>query len=381
MGVAEGNVGLAFGLVIMAGLSTTFGSAFVFCSSYANTRLLAGALGISAGVMLYVSFGEIFSVKAIEGFADGGYSDNAALRLATLCFFSGIVLTFILDAIVHKIGEIQKQKYGAKAPVCAGCDDIKSGELGEITFGKSAASPSAAGLGAAAAVKAAGDNAGSPSAGSLESASPRTRSRAAMMHAASTDALVEMQDDGEVVDVAGVQPQEMTAGADAMVDMAPPQAEAEREALKNMGLLTGLAIGLHNFPEGLATFVAALADSKLGIALALAIAVHNIPEGICVAMPVYYATGSKWKGFFWSFVSGVSEPIGGLFGYLILYGNAMSSIAYGALFGVVGGMMVYISLKELLPTALKYDPEDKIVTNCMFVGMLIMALSLILFAV
>ena len=85
--------------------------------------------------------------------------------------------------------------------------------------------------------------------------------------------------------------------------MAPPQTEAEREALKNMGLLTGLAIGLHNFPEGLATFVAALADSKLGIALALAIAVHNIPEGICVAMPVYYATGSKWKGFFWSFVS------------------------------------------------------------------------------
>ena len=155
----------------------------------------------------------------------------------------------------------------------------------------------------------------------------------------------------------------------------------DKEHLKNMGAMTALAIALHNFPEGLATFVAALADMKLGLALAVAVAVHNIPEGACVAMPVYYATGSKWKGFWWSFVSGVSEPIGGLFGYLVLYGNAMSDVAYGALFGVVGGMMVYISLKELLPTALKYDPHDRYVTNCMFAGMAVMALSLILFQI
>ena len=84
----------------------------------------------------------------------------------------------------------------------------------------------------------------------------------------------------------------------------------DKEHLKNMGAMTALAIALHNFPEGLATFVAALADMKLGLALAVAVAVHNIPEGACVAMPVYYATGSRWKGFWWSFVSGVSEPIG-----------------------------------------------------------------------
>lgn len=77
-----------------------------------------------------------------------------------------------------------------------------------------------------------------------------------------------------------------------------------------MGLLTGLAIGLHNFPEGLATFVATLSNPSLGIALAIAIALHNIPEGVCVSMPVYYATGSKWKAFMWAFLSGVSEPIG-----------------------------------------------------------------------
>jgi len=155
----------------------------------------------------------------------------------------------------------------------------------------------------------------------------------------------------------------------------------DRAALKNMGALTAIAIGIHNFPEGLATFIAALADAKLGGALAIAIAIHNVPEGICVAMPVYYATGSKWKGFWWSFISGVTEPIGGLVGYLILNGNSMSARAYGTLFGIVGGMMVYISLRELVPTALKYDPKDKFVTNCVFAGMLIMAASLLLFKV
>ena len=177
-------------------------------------------------------------------------------------------------------------------------------------------------------------------------------------------------------------PEKMNAFTRVMMDEVIDAIDTpSKKHLKQMGLMTGAAIFLHNFPEGLATFVAALADAKLGVALAVAIAVHNIPEGICVAMPVYYATGSKFKGFMWSFVSGVSEPIGGLVGYLILYGNGMSDRAYGALFAVVGGMMVYISLKELLPTALKYDPHDHYVTNCMFGGMAIMALSLILFQI
>jgi zinc transporter, ZIP family len=107
-----------------------------------------------------------------------------------------------------------------------------------------------------------------------------------------------------------------------------------------MGLLTAIAIGIHNLPEGLATFVAALADPLNGVAIAVAIALHNIPEGVCVAMPVYYATGSRTKGFLWAFLSGLSEPIGGLLGYLVLYGNRMSDLAYGILFCVVAGMMV-----------------------------------------
>jgi zinc transporter ZupT len=113
-----------------------------------------------------------------------------------------------------------------------------------------------------------------------------------------------------------------------------------RFGLQRMGLMTALAIGIHNFPEGLATFVAALADPVNGIAIAFAIALHNIPEGVCVAMPVYYATGSRSKAFFWAFVSGLSEPIGGVVGYLLLYGNRMSNMAYGVLFCLIAGMMV-----------------------------------------
>jgi ZIP family zinc transporter len=113
-----------------------------------------------------------------------------------------------------------------------------------------------------------------------------------------------------------------------------------RFGLQRMGLMTALAIAIHNFPEGLATFVAALADPVNGLAIAFAIALHNIPEGVCVAMPVYYATGSRWKAFLWAFASGISEPIGGVIGYSLLYGSRMSNMAYGVLFCLVAGMMV-----------------------------------------
>jgi len=150
------------------------------------------------------------------------------------------------------------------------------------------------------------------------------------------------------------------------------------EELMRMSLNTALAIGLHNFPEGLATFVATLDDPKVGGVLAVAIAIHNIPEGLCVAMPIYYATGDKWKAFWWALLSGASEPFAGLLGWIIL-SQSFSDTLYGVLFGMVGGMMVVISVRELLPTAHKYDPEDTVVTYSFIIGMLIMAVSLVLF--
>eukprot|EP00656_Telonema_subtile_P024546 TRINITY_DN26754_c0_g1_i1.p1 TRINITY_DN26754_c0_g1~~TRINITY_DN26754_c0_g1_i1.p1 ORF type:complete len:294 (+),score=58.63 TRINITY_DN26754_c0_g1_i1:204-1085(+) len=168
------------------------------------------------------------------------------------------------------------------------------------------------------------------------------------------------------------------------LDEAPPTSQAAadephaQKKLMKMGLKTAVAIGLHNFPEGLATFVATLDDPAVGGALAIAIAIHNIPEGICVAMPVFYATGSRGKAFFWAFVSGVSEPIGAGLGWLVLY-NTVNDRVYGVVFGVVGGMMVHISIKELIPTALKYDKAHAITHNGICAGFLIMSLSLVLF--
>jgi ZIP family zinc transporter len=135
---------------------------------------------------------------------------------------------------------------------------------------------------------------------------------------------------------------------------------------------------MHNFPEGIATFVASLDDPSTGAVLAIAIGAHNIPEGLCVALPIFYGTGSRWKGFFWAFISGMAEPLAAIVGWLVL-ANAMSDIVYAILFGLVSGMMIMLSVSELLPTAHKYDPDDSVVTVYTIVGMAVMALSLVLF--
>jgi zinc transporter ZupT len=162
-------------------------------------------------------------------------------------------------------------------------------------------------------------------------------------------------------------------------DNADPTPE-ENDKLMRMGINTALAIGLHNFPEGLATFVAALNDPQVGGILAIAIALHNIPEGLCVAMPIYYATGNRWKAFGWAALSGFSELLGAFLGWAIL-ANSFSDNMYAVLFGLVAGMMVIISVRELLPTAHRYDPDDTVVTYSFIVGMAIMASSLVLMTV
>ena len=159
---------------------------------------------------------------------------------------------------------------------------------------------------------------------------------------------------------------------------APHNEENDRKLLLRMSMNTAIAIGLHNFPEGLATFVATLHDPSVGIVLAIAIAIHNIPEGLCVALPVYYATGSRRKAFGWALLSGLSEPLAAVFGYIIL-ANAVTATVYGILFGIIAGMMVMISTRELLPTAHRYDPTDRVVTYSFIFGMGILALSLVLF--
>ena len=156
-------------------------------------------------------------------------------------------------------------------------------------------------------------------------------------------------------------------------------AETETKGrLLRMGMFSALAIGIHNFPEGMATFTGALQDPALGFSIAVAIAVHNIPEGIAVSVPLYYATGSKKKAFGLSFCSGLAEPAGALVGYLLLL-RFFNELVFGCLFAAVAGIMVFISLDELLPTAEQYG-EHHLAIYGVIAGMAVMALSLLLFA-
>ncbi len=147
-------------------------------------------------------------------------------------------------------------------------------------------------------------------------------------------------------------------------------------SLLRMGLFMALVIAIHNFPEGLATFVSALNDPHMGVVIAVAIAIHNIPEGIAVAIPVYYATGSRRRAFGLSLLSGVLEPVGAVVGYFILR-PFMNETVFGILFASVAGIMVFISLDELLPTAREYG-EHHLAIYGLVIGMMVMALSLLL---
>lgn len=147
--------------------------------------------------------------------------------------------------------------------------------------------------------------------------------------------------------------------------------------LKRMGIMTALAIGIHNFPEGLATFISALRDPTLGFAIAVAIAIHNIPEGIAVSAPIYFATGNRKKAFAISFLSGITEPVGAIIGYMILM-PFFNDVIFGILFAAVAGIMVFIAIEELLPMAREYE-KSKITIIGVVLGMMVMAVSLLLF--
>jgi zinc transporter, ZIP family len=150
----------------------------------------------------------------------------------------------------------------------------------------------------------------------------------------------------------------------------------EKERLLKMGVFLALAIAIHNFPEGLATFLLVLDDPQIGIALAVAVAMHNIPEGIAVSVPVYYATKSKVKAFRLSFLSGLAEPAGAVIGYLIL-APFLSDFLLGIIFAAVAGVMVFLAIDTLLPTA-KNSARGHLTVYGFMIGMSVMALSLVL---
>lgn len=269
--MGQENLLFAFGLTLLAGLATGVGSVLAFFSTSTNTRFLAGALGFSAGVMIYVSLVEIF-VKARESLSAVA-GETQGYWLTTLAFFSGMLVIGVIDRLVPSYENPHE---------------------------------------------------------------PRR--------------VEEMED--------------------------PAEAQKKGRLLR-MGLFSALAIGIHNFPEGLATFTGALQDPSLGLSIAVAIAIHNIPEGIAVSVPLYYATKSRQKAFGYSLLSGLAEPVGALAGYLVLL-HFFNDLVFGFLFASVAGIMVFISLDELLPTAEEYG-EHHVAIYGVVAGMAVMALSLLLF--
>ncbi|HHU58094.1 MAG TPA: zinc transporter ZupT [Bacteroidales bacterium] len=267
------TIWFAFGLTLFAGLSTGIGSAMAFFAKRTNTRFLSLALGFSAGVMIYVSFVEIF-FKAREELTEF-MGDKPGTWVTVAAFFGGMLLIALIDRFIPK----------------------------------------------------------------------------------------------------GENPHEINL-IENMTEEQRAQKKREKKLMR-MGMMTGVAIAIHNFPEGLATFTAAMADPNLGIAIAVAIAIHNIPEGIAISVPIYYATGSRRKAFKYSFLSGLAEPIGAIVGFMLLM-PFMGPLLFGIVFASVAGIMVFISLDELLPAAHEYG-EHHLSIYGMFGGMVVMAMSLLLF--
>lgn len=147
--------------------------------------------------------------------------------------------------------------------------------------------------------------------------------------------------------------------------------------LKRTGIFTALAIAIHNFPEGFATFISALENPTIGITIAFAIALHNIPEGMAVSLPIYHATGNKKSAFWYATLSGIAEPIGAVVGFFLLF-PFMGEATLGITFGMVAGIMVYISFDELLPAARVYGNAHTTIAG-ITIGMAAMAISLIAF--
>jgi ZIP family zinc transporter len=291
------NVWFALGLTVFAGMATGIGSMLAFFAKRTNYRFLSVATGFSAGVMLYVSFVEIF-VKGTDSLVES-YGDPLGHWINVLSFFGGMALIGIIDALI---------------PHAENPHEIHS------------------------------------------------EAESAPLH----DPNAPLPDPEHQHD-----------------DCIPSAHRHHNKKLMRMGLFTALAIAIHNFPEGLATFLAALEDPTLGIPIAIAIALHNIPEGISVSVPIFYATGDRKKAFIYSFLSGLAEPIGAIIAYIGLRiflgdeGGVIPPQVMGILFGGVAGIMVYISVDELLPTSRAYGKGHDSLFG-LVAGMAVMALSLLL---
>jgi len=262
----------AFLLTIIAGTATGVGGLFALLTKKSSKKFLSICLSFSAGVMLFISFGEILP----EAFEDLEYAlgDGIGYLVAIIAFFAGILLVALIDKFIP--------------------------------------------------------------------------------HADDSDELCE-----------------------SMSEDCNSLAQAEKKELKRTGIMAAIALALHNLPEGMVIFMAALHNPALGIAIALAIVLHNIPEGIATAAPIYYATGSKLKAFLFAFFTGHVQVVGAFIAWFLMR-NVFDDMDafFGIAFAAVAGIMVYVAIHQLLPAAQKFG-KHHVVMKWLFAGMAVMAASLV----
>jgi len=167
----------------------------------------------------------------------------------------------------------------------------------------------------------------------------------------------------------------IASGLDKLVPHEHGKTEGENSHgnIYRLGMMSMLAIAVHNFPEGIATFMAGMSNPSIGLTIAVAIALHNIPEGISVAMPIYFATGNKKRAFLYTLLSGISEPVGALLAYSVLQ-PFISNTLLGVLFSIVAGIMLYISIEELIPSSRQYG-FTRLALTATFAGICLMPLT------
>ena len=262
------NIILAFALTLIAGLSTGLGGLIAFFTKRDNVHFLTISLGFSAGVMLFVSFIDIFP-ETLKGF-ETYYGDNAMLATC-LAFFGGMGLIALIDFLIPERENPHEMLY-------------------------------------------------------TKQVSPKHKIR----------------------DACGY---------------------------KRVSIMLAISIAIHNFPEGLATFAVSLGNMDVALPIVLAVALHNIPEGVAIAVPMYQATGNRWKALFYSILAGLSEPLGALVGFLVLMPFWNATIE-ASILGITAGIMIYISIDELLPTSERYGHHHLSIIGVV-AGMILMAISMI----
>ena len=260
------NIGYAFILTLLAGLATGIGSLIAYSARKTNLSFLSFSLGLSVGVMIYISFMEL--LPSAESLLIESYGSKLGQTYNVIGLFAGIVLIAIIDFLVPSYENPHE---------------------------------------------------------------PRN-----------------LQDKSVVNEM----------------------------KIKRLGVMAALAIAIHNFPEGISTFVTVLESPSLGLAIAIAIALHNIPEGIAISIPIFYSTGSRQKAFWFSLLSGLAEPLGALLAYLFLM-PFITEQFMGIMLAMVAGIMIYVSIDELLPAAREYGKHHYSIIGVV-VGMAIMAISLIM---